>query len=171
MAKRQKKEVYALDKVQAEDAFADYATASAKHNQLTAKMDGELTRIREKYQDQLAKLMTEKEEAFSKLEAYAVNNRDDFEKRKSIEMAHGTIGFRTGTPTLKTLTGFTWASVTKLIEKLQPEYIRTKKEPNKEAILANREKLTEEGVLKDLGIYTHQKETFFVEPKTELVEG
>ena len=69
-------------------------------------MDVEMTRIREKYQEELGKLTEEKEKAFEVLQVYATEQRDAlFSKKKSLDTIHGTIGFRTGTPKLKTLKG------------------------------------------------------------------
>lgn len=92
----------------AEQAFADYAAADAKVQGITARMDQEMTRIREKYADQLAELGDTKERNFEIIQTYATENKDAlFGKKKSMESAHGVFGFRTGTPKLKNLKGFT----------------------------------------------------------------
>lgn len=83
----------------AEQAFAEFAKADAQYQQLTARMDLEVTRIREKYADQLAGLADAKERSFDLMQAYATEHRDElFAKRKSIESTHGVFGFRTGKP-------------------------------------------------------------------------
>lgn len=152
---------------QAEAHFADFATTDAKINQLTAKMDVELTKIREKYQDKLAELGEQREAAFEYLQHYAQSNPDHFVKRKSLEMAHGVIGFRTGTPSLKTLKGFTWASVLNLVKNYLPDFVRTKEEVNKEAILDQRDEPEIKGKLTQCGMKVEQSEGFYVEPKKE----
>ena len=56
MAKRTKKTVISgVSREQYEQAFAEFAMADAKAQSLTAKMDQEMTKIREKYADQLGK--------------------------------------------------------------------------------------------------------------------
>lgn len=112
MARTKKTVVSGISREQAEQAFADFAAADAKVQNLTSKMDLEMTRIREKYADQLAELSATKEKNFDIMQAYAVENKEElFSRKKSLESAHGVFGFRTGTPKLKNLKGFTWAAV------------------------------------------------------------
>lgn len=140
MARTKKTVLSGISREQAEQAFADFAAADAKCQNLTSKMDIEMTRIREKYADQLAELSDVKERNFEIMQAFAVENKDElFSKKKSIESAHGVFGFRTGTPKLKNLKGFTWAAVTNLCKELLPQYIRTSEELAKDKLLADRE--------------------------------
>ena len=60
MARTKKTVVSGISREQAEQAFADFAAADAKVQNLTSKMDLEMTRIREKYADQLAELSATK---------------------------------------------------------------------------------------------------------------
>ena len=170
MAKtRKKKTVYSgVKQDEMELAFADYARADARIQKINATMDIEMTRIREKYQDELGKLAETKEASFDILQAYAMENRDElFSKRKSLETTHGTLGFRTGTPALKTLKGFTWESVKNLLKEFLPDYVRTKEEADKEKLLADREKEEVAALFPKVGVKVTQDETFFVEPKKE----
>ena len=160
-----------ITKAEAEEAFADYAQADAKQQQLTSKMDEAITKIRAKYADEIAELTDKKDEAFEVMHAYAENNRDDFGKKKSMDLTHGTIGFRTGTPALKTAKGFTWKSVTVLLEKGYKDFVRQVTEPAKDKILADRLKPEVKLMMEDCGIVVDQAETFFVEPKKELIEA
>lgn len=82
-------------------------------------------------------------------------------------MAHGTIGFRTGTPKLKTLKGFTWASALQLVKEFLPDFIRRTEEIAKDKMLADRESEGMTEKLSKCGITVAQDETFFVEPKKE----
>ncbi|MBX7204176.1 MAG: host-nuclease inhibitor Gam family protein [Bacteroidia bacterium] len=157
-----------VDKNTAEEAFAAYAKADARAKQLTAKMDVEITKIREKYQDELTELQDVKEEEFEKLQSYAENNRADFGNKKSMELTHGVLGFRTGTPKLKTRKGFTWGSITNLLKEFLPEYVRTTEEPAKDRLLADRDAPEVANLFPKVGILVDQDETFFVEPKKEV---
>lgn len=170
MAKtREKKTVYSgITSEQMEQAFADYAKADARQQKIIAEMDIQMAKIREKWQDELAKLAETKDNAFDVLQAYAMENRDElFSKRKSLETTHGIIGFRTGTPTLKTRKGFTWASVLEMLKEFLPNYVRTKEEPAKDKLLADREDEEVAALFPKVGIAVVQDETFFVEPKKE----
>lgn len=159
-----------VSREQMEDAFAKFQLADAKQQRITADMDAKITAIREKFQDSLIAHEAEKEAALTIMQAWATENQETiFGKKKSITTAHGTLGFRTSTPKLKTLKGFTWASVTNLVKEFLPAYIRTKDEPMKDKLLADREN---EEVMKHLekcGIEVVQDETFYVEPKKEEV--
>lgn len=151
-----------------EQAFSDYSIADAKIQNITSKMDVEMTRIREKYQDDLQKWGDMKTKSFDTLQAYAMENRDElFSKRKSMETVHGLFGFRTGTPKLKTLKGYTWGAVTNLLKEFLPSYVRTTEEPAKDKLLADRDVPEISDMFKKIGVYVDQDETFFVEPKKE----
>ena len=167
--KREKKTVYTgITSEQMEQAFADYAKADARQQKITAEMDIQMAKIRKKWQGELTKLAETKDNAFEILQAYALENRDElFSKRKSLETTHGTLGFRTGTPTLKTRKGFTWASVLEMLKEFLPNYVRTKEEPAKDKLLADREDEEVAALFPKVGVVVVQDETFFVEPKKE----
>lgn len=170
MAKtREKKTVYSgVKQEEMELAFADYARADARIQKINATMDIEMTRIREKYQDELGKQSELKDKSFDILQAYAMENREElFSKKKSMETTHGTMGFRTGTPKLKTLKGFTWGAVVNLLKEFLPGYVRTSEEANKEKLLADRESEEVTALFHKVGITVVQEETFYVEPKKE----
>ncbi len=173
MAKtREKKVVVAgVSRETFEGAFADYAAADAKIQNITTKMDVEITRIREKYQDDIARLQDVKEVAFEVMQVYATENKDEiFAKRKSVETVHGVVGFRTGTPKLKPLKGFTWPAITNLLKEFLPNYVRNSEEPAKDKLIADREDEEIAKLFPKVGIAITQEETFFVEPKKEATE-
>ncbi|MEG2760174.1 MAG: host-nuclease inhibitor Gam family protein [Mucinivorans sp.] len=165
-----KKVLIAVSREQAEEAFAAYAAADARIQQLTAKMDGEITKIRERYQDELTEKGEAKCRAFEVMESFAMANREElFTKKKSLDMTHGVLGFRTGTPQIKNRKGFTWSAVTKMLKEFLPDYIRTKEEPDKERLLADRTKDKVAAQFERCGIMVAQDEAFYVEPKKEEV--
>ena len=164
----------------ADEAFATYAKSDAQVQKINAEIELQCAKIREKYADKLATLTSEKEQAFDTLQSFATEHQEEFfSKKKSLDMAHGTIGFRTGTPKLKTLKGFT------LVKKILPAtYIRLTEEIAKDRMLADRD--LEEVAVYDTptgddrtttmreamavcGIAVVQDETFYVEPKKEEV--
>ena len=170
MAKSRVKKVVVsgITQEQAETAFADFAKADAKVQNIQSKMDMEMTRIREKYADDLAKQQEIKDKNFEIMQTFATEKRDElFSKRKSYESAHGVFGFRTGTPKLKNMKGFTWASVTNMVKEFLPEYIRTSEELAKDKLLADRDKEEVAELFPKCGVMVVQDETFYVEPKKE----
>ena len=88
-----------------------------------------------------------------------------------MEFTHGVLGFRTGTPKLKTRKGFIWGSITNLLKEFLPSYIRTSEEPAKDRLLADRDAPEVSSLFEKCGILIDQDETFFVEPKKELLEN
>ena len=170
MAKtREKKTVYTgVSQEEMEQAFAEYAKADARQQKIQADMDVQMTKIREKWQEELSKLQEAKDKAFDVMQAFATENRTElFSKKKSMDTVHGTIGFRLGTPKLKNQKGFTWASVTNLLKEFLPAYVRVKEEPDKDKLLADRESEDVYPLFDKVGVAVVQEETFFVEPKKE----
>ncbi len=196
--KRQKKTVVTgVTREQAEDAFTRYAEADAQEEKITAELELAVVRLRESYAMELMTLKKDKEDAFGVLESYAREQKETlFSKRKSLEMAQGVIGFRTGTPKLKTKKGLTWAGVLTLVKEKLPEYVRLTEEVAKDKLLADRDgeyilpseepsgtvagtvtgtgmeagSKTMREAMADCGIEVVQDETFYVEPKKEDVE-
>ena len=143
MARTKKTVVSGITREQAEQAFADFAAADAKVQNLTSKMDIEMTRIREKYADQLAELSATKEKNFDIMQAYAVENKEElFSKRKR-------------------------AAVTNICKELLPQYIRTTDELAKDKLLADRDNPKVAEFFPKIGVQVVQEETFYVEPKKE----
>lgn len=172
MAKRIKKTVLSgVTREDAEKAFAEFAKADAEVQSINAKMDVEMTKIREKYADKLAELEDQKNQNFEIVQTYATENKEElFSKRKSIESIHGIFGFRTGTPKLKTLKGFTWPAVVNLCKEYLPDYVRTTFEVAKDKLLADRDKEEVANHFEDVGVMVVQDETFYLEPKKEDAE-
>lgn len=169
MAKREKKVVHTgVTSEQMETAFSEYAIADAEAVKINAMIDVQMTKIREKWADKLAELTERKDKAFDIMQAWAMENRDEiFTKKKSYESTHGTLGFRTGTPKLKTLRGFTWSAVTNLLKEFLPGYVRTSEEPAKDKLLADRDVPETAELFAKCGFGVVQDETFYVEPKKE----
>ena len=187
MATRQKKTVISgVTREAADVAFATFAKADASINKINADIELQCAKIREKHQAELTRLTAERDSSFEMLQAFATENQTElFSKKKSLDMAHGTIGFRTGTPKLNTLKGFTWASALELVKAFMPSsYIRKVEEIAKDKLLADRDledvKITESGLMEQevtmkeamakCGIQVVQEETFYVEPKKEDAE-
>ena len=80
-------------------------------------------------------------------------------------MAHGVIGFRTGTPKLKTLKGFTWASALQLVKEFLPGYVRQTEEIAKDKLLADRDTEDMLPQMAKCGIQVAQDETFLCRTK------
>ena len=81
-----------------EGVFGEYATLVIELDRLTAQMELEIAAVRKKYEDRLAARKEPAEALFADLQAYATLNPDVFGDKRSIELLHGTLGFRTCPP-------------------------------------------------------------------------
>lgn len=172
MARIKKTIITGVTREQMEEAFGQYALADAEVQSITASMDQQFVAIREQHADRLAELEDQKSKALEVMQVFATENREElFSKRKSMETAHGVIGFRTGTPKLKTRKGFTWAAVLELLRKFGRDYIRATEEIAKDKLLADRDSDECQQLMEDCGIMVAQDETFYVEPKKETLSS
>lgn len=154
----------------AEQVLGDFAVLTLERNEQRLEMDRQLTVIREQYEVSITALQKQIEEKAALLNAWLDSNPDELPKgRKSLEMMHGQIGFRTGTPKLKTILRKTWSQVLDTIKAFGlTQYLRVKEEPNKEALIADiTSGALDEADAKKLGVRVDQEESFFVEPKLE----
>jgi phage host-nuclease inhibitor protein Gam len=131
-------------------------------------MDQQITKIRDKHADELAAIGLAKDAAYEVAQVYCAEQKDVlFVKKRSMETTHGVVGFRTGTPKLKTAKGFTWASVTNMLKEFLPAYVRTVDEPAKDKLLADRDNADVNAQFERVGILVDQDESFFIELKKE----
>lgn len=173
MTKREKRTVYTgVTREAMEEAFDKYATADAREAKINAQMDVEITKIRTKYASELATLKAEMDVNFDVMQSFATENKGNlFCKKKSLECVHGTIGFRIGTPKLKTQKGTVWATVLENLKVYLPKFVRVTEEPAKDLLLASRDDEEVTRHFSEVGIYVDQDETFYVEPKKEADNG
>lgn len=130
------------------------------------KMNDELAAIKLKYGDLVKPLNTVIDDQFSALHMYAEANKDDLldGKLKSCKMATGDIGWRTSTPKV------TVRNAKVVLESLKQlglsQFIRTKEEINKDAILADKD----QKAASINGITITQKDEFWIKPFESEVE-
>lgn len=148
---------------QANDAFQDYSTATTRQKEINDRKELEIKAINERYETELDGLEEKKTEAFEVLQTYATNNRDDFGKKKSLSLLYGIIGFRTGTPKLKTKRGYTWESALALLRVHLKGYVVTAAAVDKKKLLADRDLELVKKNLDACGIMVDQDESFYVE--------
>lgn len=156
---------------QAETALKSYKSASDKHDKILKTIERKTIELTSQYAEQIKNYQDEQAQQFAILQHYATNNRDAFGDKKSMDLPDGKIGFRTSTPALVTLPGFTWASVTILLQKTLKTYVKTSVKPLKDKLLADRDLAAVKKYFPKCGIAVSQTESFFVEPKTELEEA
>jgi len=151
-----------------ERSLGEYARAVIERDALTAEMEQRIRQIRAEYETRLAVLARAADAEFDLLAEWADRHPEEFSGRRSLELTHGVIGFRTGTPKLKTLRGVTWERVLErmTLRDLQ-RYIRQKMEVARDLLIADRDVLGE-AMLREIGVTVAQDETFFVEVRREV---
>lgn len=152
-----------------ENRVGEHARLTIERARLGAIMSKKIDDIRAAYDATFADIDTSLAAAEADIEAWAALHHAEFVPRKSLELLHGTIGYRTGQPALKTIKGVRWQDVMTLLAR-HPAYIRTILEPDKEAILADRDGLGETG-LAALGLRVEQAERFYIDPKVEEAQA
>jgi len=150
---------------EAEAAMHDLAAAANNKRRLTATMDKRILAIKEAAEPDLAACDALIKERTEELRGWAESHPELFEKKKSLELFAGRLGFRTGTPKLALLgRNFTWESVTQLVCQFLPNFIRSRPEVDKEAILAQRDEEAVKAILPRCGLKVVQQEGFYAEP-------
>jgi phage host-nuclease inhibitor protein Gam len=149
----------------------EIADLKNRQRSCSAEMDAGLTEIRRHYAEILGGLDEQMAARMEMARAWAEANLAEFGAAKSLELTHAMMGYRTGQPQLKTLSGLTWERVLEKAKSLgwASPFVRTKMEVNKQQILLEREQIGAEK-LRELGVRVAQEETFFVEPKLTEVE-
>lgn len=167
MAKRTKKRIVVPpSKAEVGDVMKSFAEASSKIKEMEAQEELALTQVREQFANQAKELVSQKQEALEKLEAFGIGHKDElFKGKRSMDLHHGVIGFRLGTPKVDKPRTITWGKVIEGLKENNSPYLRTKLEVDKDSIIANREDATKMAELKEYGISVVQEETFFVSIK------
>lgn len=93
-----------------EEIVRELCELSIQQDLLTAQRDEYIMEVRERYKASLAEIEPRIARLLDRAESWADAHPEEF-RGKSIEMTHGIVGYRTGTPKLVTLARWTWAKV------------------------------------------------------------
>jgi phage host-nuclease inhibitor protein Gam len=170
MTRVKKKVIANVTLDEAQQASELFAQSSTKLSKLEAKMNDEINRVKSKYQDEITDLQESLKEPQEVLSVFATEQQDSWGKRKSYELLHCMVGFRTGTPKVTKAKGFSWEAITELAVKLFPDLVRSKSELDKESIIALSKEDGFDQYRKGLFIDVVQEESFYVEAKKEELQ-
>jgi len=138
---------------------------------LEAEMNEQLTAVRARYEIRLSEIAEQRKAQAALIEQFCVDHRAEFDARKSRELTHGTVNFRTSPPSVR-LVGrkWTWPSVLETLLKRLQQFVRTKQEVNKDEILRAHAagEITDER-LADVGLKVSQDETFGYDLKLDSI--
>lgn len=150
-----------------ENAVGNYAQTILAKEAAMAKLTGRLAAIRAEYEETCAQLDKKAQAQFEDIAAYITLHPEEIPTgRKSIDLLHGTLGYRTGNPSVRLPRG---VGEEDMIERLRAAglggYVRTRDELDRAAILASED--AERATLEAHGLRIVQSERFFVEIKRE----
>lgn len=156
---------------EAQEASEILATKQNHLDKLEAQMNEKINKIKSDYTDRITELNDALKEPTAILQAFANEQKPNWGKKKSFDLLHCVIGFRTGTPKVTKKKSFTWEAVLQLLQKqaVFKPFIRSTEEINKEAILAEKDDALLKKLKDDCFIEIDQDETFFATPKKEAV--
>lgn len=156
---------------QAQEASSQFATSANKLKKIEAAINERLNKIKDEYKEEITELEFNKNEQMELLEVFAKEQQGKWGKRKSLDLLHCVIGFRTGNPKVVKDKKFTWDAVLELMRKKQifKRFIRISEEINKEAILSEKNSQLLNSLQTDCYISIDQYENFYIEPKLEEV--
>jgi phage host-nuclease inhibitor protein Gam len=150
-------------RTEAEAVMNELALAENNRRKAIASRDEIILSITEDYTGKIELCEAAIKEKTAALCAWAEANPQLFEKKKSLALYAGTLGFRTGTPKLSLLSrAWNWKKVTDALMVHLPNFIRSVPEADKESLLAQREELAP--VFPLVGVKVEQGESFFIEP-------
>ena len=170
MSKRTKNTIAPIQtREEAEALIGDLSRKIIERDAWLAEMDSQLLEIRTRYEKAFAEADTAIKIMLLQAQDWAEHNKPLFDPKKSLDMLHAVVGFRTGMPKLITLKGWTWKKVlANLVEKGIMAYVRSTDEIDKETLLNMRELMSDKD-REAIGVKVDQEESFFVEPKREAI--
>lgn len=148
-----------------ETALGKYAAAVIEGDALQTEIDEKINALRAGYEKRAAEIGARTDRLYADIQNYIALNPSEIPAgRRSIELLHGTVGYRLGNPTVKCD-----CKEADMVEKLlaagKKEYLSTSTKLDKTAILAAEGDAA--AALRDLGISIKQAEGFYIEIKRE----
>jgi len=148
-----------------EQSLAHYAALSKKLQELNKAMELDINEIILQYAPEMATLKEAKQKTHEHIRQFCLTHKKAlFSKKRSIGTPHGVIGYRLGTPRLKTKDNSNWEQVLARLQEQLPQYVRTVQQPAKNQILAQRHAEHLAPLLQALGLEIVQEALFYIDP-------
>lgn len=176
MAKRQKvaepKPIQFTSLNEVDNALFDISQIDAQISLVENQYNETEQQLRNEVTAKTAPMREQKVLIENSIKKYCEENREEFGKKKSVELKHGAVFFRQTPPKVSTLKGITIKAAIGLIEKSvswATSFLRTKIEMDKDAILAM-QKAGEiaDAELATMGLEITQDEIFQYEIKNAI---
>ena len=165
MASKKSKTTTIKSREELESVMGEYAVQVLERDRLLVQLEQNIAEIRAAYEQPLAACVEVGNGLFEDMQAWATLNPDAFKARKSLELLHGTLGFRSGTPAVRQVSGVKAEHSIELL--MGSDWVRVKHELNKEQILADVANGRDEQDLRAFGLRVERAETFYTDIKRE----
>ncbi len=167
-----KKQSTILNADQLEEKLSKYSELQNRIKALETDLNERLRLVREEYEGIFTAANAAATVIFDDIELWAAEHPDSFIKRKSLELLHGTVGYRTGQPRLTLPRGVKEDVVVQEMQEAGDvdAWLRTSVELDKSRMIAGWQGddcATVQELLGRFGIKVVQSERFYIEPKTE----
>lgn len=157
----------------ADDLLLELGKITAKIAEEEAIMNRAQQEAREWFKKMTEEMLNRKEDIEKILAEFCLRNKNEFEKSRTKELVHGTLGFRTNPPKVAMLNRkYNINTVVELLKKLKlSRFIRVKEDIDKESIISEYlAKEINDVKLASVGLKIDQAETFICEPKYETID-
>jgi len=149
------------------------AKAIVQHEE--AILNNQIQNFRDAFDQRTSDARKQSTSLETEIENFCIENKFEFEKKRSVELVHGTVSFRTAKPHVAQLNRkYSWETILELIKKFSwsKKYIRIKEEPDKEAILADHAAdVIDDLKLAAIGVKIDQREDFNIDIKWDTLEA
>jgi phage host-nuclease inhibitor protein Gam len=152
----------------AENVLGELAKVKAEHALHTNTLTLAMQDARAQFEPAIEKANASIKALVMALEMWASQNPNEFGDKKSIDMLHGTVGFRIGQRALKLRARMKWDDVLERLRAFKRgKYVRTTEDVDKKAILSDEaagELNTAD--MTTIGVRVDQAESFYTDTKT-----
>lgn len=157
---------------QLEEQLSQYSEQQNRIKALETDLNERLRLVREEYEGRFTAANAAATLIFDDIELWAAEHPDSFIKRKSLDLLHGTVGFRTGQPRVTLPRGVKEDVVVREMQEAGDvnAWLRTSVELDRAGMIAGWQGddcATVQELLGRFGIKVVQSERFYIEPKTE----
>lgn len=160
-----------------ERRVGEYAATAARLAEIEAEMNLKLADVRKDFESRISDLSDSAGIIFEDIQAFCSLHPEEFQAgRKSIELLHGTVGFRTGMPRLTMPRG---RVEEELCSEMLPlpsvgKFVRRTYVVDRSAVIGALTTPSDDEskkVLDSLGFKVSQAERFYIDPKFDEVEA
>lgn len=153
-----------ISRTEAEHILAEIRTLKLSESKIQADREAAVAEIDRRVNPELANIKDAVNARVKILQRWALDNKDLFDGKRTLDMQHGQLGWRTNPPSVKQVIKIDDQEQLHLVENhLGMDFLRQTWSIDKEAILAYRDLIKPEELTK-ANLVIAQAETFFVTP-------